>query len=1316
MNLTVEWDGSNRPFEGETTVLLEVIPASAKVNSALVEVTAVDPGDSFVETIPFATAGQRWGANKVRGTFVEVDFRARRTLAALRGTNLTGANLQIDPGGAYVEINDHGAFLAPGDTRFAIPLASDNTRIVMPSFTIARFKLTPAGVNPVPDLTSVEVRSVPENVSLRLGGNPAFHTFLGPMTGTETSIDFALLLEEFLGTADQVNGFYVVPLVVHSDSIARLRLRVTLDVLTQHVPLPAGVTESVLSYSFSSLPAGAAATLPLSLSPNARALAGQTSVHFLGAFDDTRVALGPVGPVPLTMEAPISSAQGQAQAQAQPFTVPADVSITGIDLLLRATKIAAQVQVNLQDDLGGKPGLTTLLPAPIPVELAAKPEAKPEWVSIALPAEFKLTAGTRYWLVVQRSVSDAAWTVQPGPNPLQQTNDGALSWRASEVGPVEGVFRLRYRPGRFTMPIHVFVGEGAAAREVPLARYEPLGRVDFTLDAPEFADTINQVLDATAAQACSPVEHLDNREFQDWLLVGDAPSARSLGASHVSRATAFTPDGRILYVLGQSEGTRLHAIDPVCGDEVMALQLEERVEPPTFGAAMAASGDGLRLIAHLNGRTWVIDLQTQELLGFTDDAALATNAMAAAGRTLYFLSGVSNTAGFRIQQLSLDSLEQHLLTGSALAVQTLAPLPIGVTPRGLAVSAAGDRVYVPVDEIATAAAVHSLHIFDTGAPGRSQVRPLTFAPSGIAIHPEQPFAYIGQVGATTIQVVDISTGAGRGTLATVTTGDQFSISRLAMPAISPAYLAASINRPDIASIIDLIQFGEPVPEVWQIMAGHVSPVCLDEPFRIGAFLGRRTQGSSPDTSISQVVPASSGCPYEFSFWGIADADGAVGEIVWRVTGCSSPRRDTVPIDSAPATAISRRPFSADSLKLHRLRVNAPPGAVGAEVRFRTTLDVRAVVDRASLRTVSPILSNGDFLEVEAGLPKGWTLVPESPLAFSIKATQSGVEFVNGGLQTVAVFQQVDVKPGSAIDVEFSGAINAAGSSPFLNFAWVDSDAPPSVILLPPNAPRLRVASVAVPQGATKAEFSIQIPPGATINMEALSVAPDSRVSIPITVFAEAPGQLSVLNMAVVTDTRPPAPPTAPPGGLCPPTNPEDDECKDDGCYCPSCEGTDAVVRPVAVLTPSRRPAVQVVCANCGTVTVRPVAVVRTPVARTPVGAVAVASVRPLPILRQSIRQVAIQRAPARLAAVRPAAPVAAVSLKAVLGLRVEERDKLEASEFNTLHKLAEATPERVATLIEGATVEHAESIIKRARSLLLDREEVVRGTNPEPHN
>src|SRR5262249_10017489 len=151
----------------------------------------------------------------------EVDLHARRTLAAVTGTNLTGAAVLIDAGGIFVEIGESGAIRTPP----AQPYGIDSHTGDLPGLTVAPFPLSlPSPLPPgeVASVSPVTIRSVASNVSVRLGGLPPFWTRLGDLTAAATSPDFAATLRGFLTDAAVSNGAFVVPITVHSDSLARL--------------------------------------------------------------------------------------------------------------------------------------------------------------------------------------------------------------------------------------------------------------------------------------------------------------------------------------------------------------------------------------------------------------------------------------------------------------------------------------------------------------------------------------------------------------------------------------------------------------------------------------------------------------------------------------------------------------------------------------------------------------------------------------------------------------------------------------------------------------------------------------------------------------------------------------------------------------------------------------------------------------------------------------------------------------------------------------------------------------------------------------
>ncbi|NJL10321.1 MAG: hypothetical protein HC908_09525 [Calothrix sp. SM1_7_51] len=231
MKLNELYIGDTNPFEGDRTLSLRNLPANARVRRALVTVEA---SNQFEEMIAFTNGRGDLGATLVTGSnFIEVDFHARRTLASLNGNNLSGATLQIDMGGTYIDINERGTILSPEDEPFSLT-SGNNEKI--PSLTVSKFKLTTS--NPGKNITSVTIRSVPSNINIRLGELPAFWMRLGELTTEANSPDFTNILNIFLQSATVENGFYIIPFIIHSDTLARLNVRVEIDYLLTQQGLP----------------------------------------------------------------------------------------------------------------------------------------------------------------------------------------------------------------------------------------------------------------------------------------------------------------------------------------------------------------------------------------------------------------------------------------------------------------------------------------------------------------------------------------------------------------------------------------------------------------------------------------------------------------------------------------------------------------------------------------------------------------------------------------------------------------------------------------------------------------------------------------------------------------------------------------------------------------------------------------------------------------------------------------------------------------------------------------------------------------------
>lgn len=531
MKLINTYHGGDDRFEGDCTLWLRSLPLGAHVTRATVTLTPVasTSGTLFEEAITFSDGQGELGATKTAGTgFVEVDFHARRTLAFVRGsqgsnignvpgTETPGASLQVDMGGSYVGIANDGTFMAPDKTPWVVTLSSEATSL--PGLTVNKFRLSALPQDPANpedttlDVTKVTVRSVPTNVSVRLGQMAPFWTRLGELTIGETSPDFADVLSAFLAEAQIENGFYTIPLVVHSDTIARLDVTLDIDYVIEQPVLPPHLPEVTIPYNFSTVPGMDEALTTVSLPRGAIPVSGRTGAQVRGEFEPTRVASGPIGEEPTTFPILVSP----ECALAQPLESDTELAVTGIDLPLANTQPGlAGLHVAIQSDADGKPSGDVLTSAEVRVEKPLPDQSA--WGNATLPTEFRVLPGVRHWLVLQSQVGRACWNATPGTADkptLQCSRNGGLSWRTAtapgELAPLAALFRLRDTPDRFTVPVQLQIGKGAYAVRRRLDEFVPLRRVEFNFD---FADKLEEYLAGPAVVSpCGAGELLANGSF-----------------------------------------------------------------------------------------------------------------------------------------------------------------------------------------------------------------------------------------------------------------------------------------------------------------------------------------------------------------------------------------------------------------------------------------------------------------------------------------------------------------------------------------------------------------------------------------------------------------------------------------------------------------------------------------------------------------------------------------------------------------------------------------------------------------------------------
>lgn len=563
MKLTTTYQGGKDPFERDRTLWLRSLPAGGRVTRATVKLTPAVFADSII--FDDQTGVGEWGATRDPAALTQANHQATASLHARRTVTAVAASreidqgrvtVQVDMGGTWVAVATDGTILASDKQPLVLslpvtPASGQPASTALPTMTTEKVKLTAVSndeslVDPNGDVSfyGLTIRSVPTNVSVRLGEMPPFWTYLGELATAQTSPDFAAVLNAFLAEASAEDGFYAIPFVVHSDTIARLDVTLAIDYVVEQPILPSYLPEVAMPYGYSSLPGVEEGLLTLNL-PRGATIAG-TGGAVQGTFDATRVVSGEIGESGATATATVSP----DQALAQPIQLAAETPVSGIDLPLANTQPGlAGLHLALQADADGKPSGQVLTSAEVRVE---KPvPGGSAWGSAALPAEFRFLPDERYWLVLQSVSGEAYWDVtpsEPGEIALQATASGGLSWRmaATDKGqkPLAAVYRLRHTPERFSVPLQLQLGEEPDAVRVRFDRFAPLGRVEFDVD---FAAGLEEYLDSpSAVSPCGAGELLTNGGFDQpphddatrRLFGFDAGRARGTGGDEDSGSPA----------------------------------------------------------------------------------------------------------------------------------------------------------------------------------------------------------------------------------------------------------------------------------------------------------------------------------------------------------------------------------------------------------------------------------------------------------------------------------------------------------------------------------------------------------------------------------------------------------------------------------------------------------------------------------------------------------------------------------------------------------------------------------------------------------
>jgi DNA-binding beta-propeller fold protein YncE len=1358
MKLTDAYHGGAQPFEGDAHLIWTSLPRDAKVTSARVTLTPVPPPDGvlFVEHIAIPGATGDWGTTVVTGSitvgaaarpFVEIDFHKRRTLASVTHAGLTNASLQIDMGGVYVEINSQGAILTPSNpTAFALP--ADGT---LPGLTVSKFRLIATAATPAA-VSRVAVRSVPSNVTVRVGKMGPFWSRVGDLVAADTSPDFADVLQAFLTSAPVVNGFFEVPIVVHSDTVARLTVGLDVELVREVSLTPEGVDEVVLPFDFSTRADAQPGVLGAALPAGGRVVPVGATGSVVGAFSESRVVFGPTGEDRVAGVVSIAAAETSARM----FMTTAPLSVGAIDLLMAAAPPAATLAVDVRRDLDGKPDPVSVIGAAVEADVDGKPDGRPRWVSIPLDEPLKLKENTTYWLVVQSIQGSAVWSAEGAgawqsretslpSSAMQRTQDGGLSWRSTpevrDAGALAGLFRLRAVPSKFEVPIELQVGVGASALRIGLDRFQPMGRVDFSLDIPEVAAGLDDCVAALPA-GCSDAEHLANASFQEWALVGDrlgkaSPIALMPGTRH--RAVAVSKDGRTAFAgvtLNGNDQSALVLIDVACNRALLPPLFLNTTDTP---ASIVPYPDGTKVLVLGNRTLTLMDLQRPDE---TVSVQLPVSALAMSldGTTVYLVVTDENESGLAI--VPTATLEHFLRQpGGSFRAATMIPMP------GRAVALAVDRqrvcVLCGIDDAGTTRAdvvfVNPGTAEIEGDPLPVGSGPLTFGvtPDGsrmLAINSNSAPVLISPSSrhvlglAVTLSdrisaIVALSADGRRAYVATATDSGDGSLVVLDLTAKTvveslptPLAITAMAITPQgdelyeisVRSPLSHIPIGRREPADWFVTSGEVGVSCMPEisSAHVIAFFNAEQQAAA----LSQVVPIAGGCRYDFAFEGLTDDPNAVAEVLWRDDGCKGVKTDSVPVplkasgkrrkQTPPVGAITTPASPRERLVHARARLDAPPGAVSAEVRF-VTPDGHAIIAGPSLKGNPDVLFDAELQSGgKPGLSDRWTLLSGAPDDVLASSDTGAVLLRNTAADAVDLVRQTDLTAGEKLTLDFRGRVvsTGGGDKPTVELHWLTAvggeAAAPVVASIGAGSFDSHPITATSPAGTERVQVRLHLPAGSALAVEDLSLRVERTTTVPVSFIAQSPGELRIRSARVRYDTAASEAAPVPAAGLCPPTAPGQSPgpATDHSCFCSSCGGQQKMVKPSPGRTASGRPLVVGRCARCGDQVTRG-------------GGRAAGAVERL---RTRVVHDHPVRPPASAGRRAPA-----LTLVQVLGIGESRARKLKRAGIRTVRELAAAEPQQVADALERFSTENAAVLIAHARALL--EEHLVRDPRRGSH-
>lgn len=1089
MQLKTTYSGSQFPFEGDRTLWLRSLPQYARIQTArLTVVPSLRQGEtqpSFDEIVDLGTGQpppERWGATIRNGTgFVEIDFGARRTLVSITGTGLSGATLQVELGGIYVPISNLGTVLSSGGTPLTL---SASTPAVLPGLTVSKFKLMNAGTMAI---NRVAIRSTPSMISARIGKQPNFWVRTGELTYAADSPDFADLLNLALAETELKDGFFQLPVVVHSDTIARLDVTLDIEYVIEQPVLPPHLPEVVVPYNYSSLPGVQEGLLQVNLPRGATPVTGKTVAQVAGQFKDTRVAwsVGDIGELPDVTYAVKVSPQ---MALAQPVVTDREIQVIGIDLPMgRTTPGTSGLNIAFQEDHDGKPSGTQLATAALEVQKPLPDQTT--WASATLNSPLRIEPYKRYWLVLQSEVNEADWTTASAPEtsePLQATVNNGFTWRVlnqpQAQGAINGLFRLRHKTEQFTIPVWLRLGKRPATLR-RLDEFAPLGKIQFTFD---FAEKLQEHLDVLDTD--SGTDDTDDCG-SDELLVNES------------------------FVYPPPEDATLRLFGMYTSRGTTEQQSVPRQRPGEGDTSITGTVD-LRQGADLTVERFITLQLAVTLLEVTGPANDETRTE----RHRFTMQTRINCAGVRPNRTLIDEIVGRINgVVQQVALDTVkdvpAAAPFEALLKAMQVAQAETRSDNQENEVQTGRLViRGGDVADAPMPPPTE----EFSEAGRRVVTVEPHLvpWCDNVMPSGWR------GTGRHLLrlrVPEPTG------RLAVVLLPPALRTALADGRDSTFYSECLDMpgtqGAADTEGWLSQRVGVRDTCIylfRMVYLVQAVRDRAASGTTVRPTVNSDAEA---------FW----------EITWTDAGRRVLRTDTEPIEQQTTTG--RR---ADFFQVFERPLRPPTGAVAAEIRIVLPFDEPAMlaIERASFMPTSLRVRNSYFQDFDATTRTFGAWETQRGLVSVI--TQGGVTrpvLDGAGPDDAILVQRLPVNGGGDYEFRVSARVqsitgDAPDSRPVSKRAraelcWLANGQclDTVTLILDDTGFSERIWAGTAPQGVTDADIRlIQPRGGGSLIVEFAELLAVQRTRVPLYFMAESPGELVVSNVNVAYNPPQPARP------------------------------------------------------------------------------------------------------------------------------------------------------------------------------------------------